>query len=234
MSRRENRRQLKRLRAAPAGDAPTPVVRETKRRAVIRWVRERGRCTLVGWGTAAVAILLLAALLSTKAVNPSPLATKPTSFGTAGANILERGALPDDVEIGVVGHGQSTTYVIKKKGVATPQPGVVFLHGFGFQLVAGYEPWLTHLAREGLTVIFPTWQQPPYPIDGSQDPRKNMFDGVRAAVKAVPISGSTVSVIGLSAGGALSLDYAANYKENGVPMPSVVEAVYPGRALPGA
>lgn len=215
--------------------ARTGLPREPRAQALRWWLRER-RLPVVGWSL--VALVIIAPLVAWRAgiFDPSPIAEPRTSFGTDGGNLVERGALGPSVEIGAVGSegDQTRTFIIRKRGATGRQPAVIFLHGFGSNIVAGYEPWLEHLAREGITVIFPSWQQPPFPTDGTQNPRNNMFEGVRQAVEAVPIQESKVAVLGMSAGGALAFDYAAlATKLDGVPKARLVYSIYPGRAFPG-
>ncbi|MBO9531880.1 MAG: alpha/beta fold hydrolase [Solirubrobacteraceae bacterium] len=211
---------------------PYGLPREPRLRALRYWMRER-RLMLLGWLVVVLVIVGALTAWQAGAVNPSPLAQPPTSFGIPGANLYEKGAIDPSLEVGAVGKDETRTYIIKAKGAHDPQPAVIFLHGFGSSFLAGYEPWISHLAREGLTVIFPAWQAPPYPTDGSQNPRANMFEGVKLAVDAVRIQQDRVAVIGTSAGGALAFDYAALGSKLPVPQAKLVYSIYPGRALPG-
>ncbi len=212
----------------------TGVPREPRLTALRYWVSEH-RVPVIGWST--IVVLIVGALIAWQAgaVNPSYIAQPPTSFGTEGANLVEKGGIGDDVEVGAVGSidDETRTYIVRAKDAKGPQPAVIFLHGFGSSIIAGYEPWLEHLAKSGVTVIFPSWQQPPFPVDGSQNPRTNMFRGVELAAKAVPIDWSKTAAVGLSAGGALAFDYAALAKKLDVPKAKLVLAIYPGRAFPG-
>lgn len=214
--------------------APAPAVpRESRRRALRYWLGER-KASVAGW----IAVVLVGAgfvgLYLAGQVDPLRIERPDTSFGTAAANLIEQGHLGPDVEVGAVGEGLTRTFIVRKRGLAGPQPAVVLLHGFGSSLVVGYEPWIEHLARQGLTVIFPSWQQPPFPTDGSQNPRKAMFDGVRLAVEAAPVQTDKVAILGFSAGGALAFDYAAlAADEPGIPPAKLVYSIYPGRAFPG-
>lgn len=210
----------------------TGVPREPRMQALKYWVLER-KVPVFGWSL--IVTLLLGGVIAWQAgaVNPSLIAQPRTSFGTEGANLVEKGGLGPKVEIGAVGEDLTRTYIIRAKGAKGPQPAVIFLHGFGSSIVAGYEPWLEHLAKSGVTVIFPAWQQPPFPTDGSQDPRTNMFRGVELATKAVPVLEDQVAAVGLSAGGALAFDYAALAAKLDIPKARLVYSIYPGRAFPG-
>ena len=211
---------------------PYGMPREPRLRALRYWARDH-RVSLGGWLLVVLVLLGGIGAWQAGAVNPSPLAQPPTSFGVPGANLFEKGGTSDNIEVGAVGEGQARTFIIRKKGAVGPQPAVIFLHGFGSSYIAGYEPWISHLARQGLTVIFPSWQAPPYPTDGSQNPRSNMFEGVKLAVDAVPVQPDKVAVLGFSAGGALAFDYAALSSELDVPKAGLVYSIYPARALPG-
>lgn len=215
--------------------ARTGLPREPRRAALGWWMREH-RLPVIGWLLVLLAVLTPLGLWRAGVFDPSPLAASRTSFGTEGANLVERSALSSDLEVGAVGtDGDLTrTFIIKRRGATEPQPAVIFLHGFGSSIVAGYEGWIEHLARSGVTVIFPSWQQPPFPTDGSQNPRTNMFEGVRLAVAAVPIQEDKVATLGLSAGASLAFDYAAlGTKLGGIPKARLVYSIYPGRAFPG-
>lgn len=215
----------------------TGVPREPRLQAIRYWIGEH-KVSFFGWS--AIATGLVAAVIGWQAglYDPSPIAEPPTSFGIPSANLVERGAVGDSVDVAAVGDDETRTYILRKRGATEPQPMVVFLHGFGTSIIAGYEPWLEHLAKEGVTVVFPSWQQPPFPTDGSQNPRTNMFRGVEEATKAlekynVPIIPEQVATVGLSAGGALAFDYAALGRDLDLPKSRLVLSVYPGRAFPG-
>lgn len=216
----------------------TGVPREPRLQAIRYWIGEH-KVSFFGWST--IVVGLTAAVLGWQVglYDPSPIAEPPTSFGIAGANLVERGGVGPEVEVGAVGDGETRTYILRKTGTASEaQPVVIFLHGFGTSIIAGYEPWLEHLVKEGVTVIFPSWQQPPFPIDGSQNPRVNMFRGVELAVKEMDKHGvryapNQVATVGLSAGGALAFDYAALSRDLDIPKSRLVLSVYPGRAFPG-
>lgn len=211
----------------------TGLPREPRLRALRYWVADH-KLSVFGWSTIVAVIVGAVIAWQAGAVNPSLLAEPDTSFGTEGANLVEKGGIGDDVEVGAVGDGLTRTYILREKGAVGPQPAVIFLHGFGSSIIAGYEPWLEHLAKSGVTVIFPSWQQPPFPTDGSQNPRDNMFRGVALATKAVPVIPSQVAAVGVSAGGALAFDYAALGKGlDDIPKANLVLSIYPGRAFPG-
>lgn len=145
----------------------------------------------------------------------------------------ERGSLPYDVEIGAVGRGARRVYILRpsngKRG-----PLVLFLHGYGSATVAGYEPWLAHLVRRGATVLFPAYQRRPYD-DRRLAPESldNLTQGLPAALRLVGVPEEGLVAAGVSAGGALAVDYAVSAKELGLPPARAVYSVYPGRGVPG-
>jgi acetyl esterase/lipase len=144
----------------------------------------------------------------------------------------ERGRLPYDLVAGAVGQGARRAFVVTETHASGARPAIVLLHGWGSRTMAGYEPWIAHLARAGLTVIFPVYQAPPYTDRrGFREAYPNMIAGVRAALDRVPVDRRRVAVAGVSAGGALAADYAATASRLELPAPKAVYAVYPGRAV---
>ena len=89
-------------------------------------------------------------------------------------------------------------------------------------------PWLDHLAREGNTVVYPTYQTP---LTFPSRFLPNALAGIRTALARVPVRRDTLVVAGHSAGGALGADYAAIADAAGLPPARAVFAVYPGREL---
>ncbi len=147
----------------------------------------------------------------------------------------ERGDLPYDVEIGAVGRNARRVYILRP---ADPQrrdgPVVLFLHGYGSATVAGYERWLAHLVRQGATVLFPAYQRRPYGDRRlARESLDNIVSGLPAALERVRVPEAGLTVAGVSAGGALAVDYATSAKALGLPPAKAVYSVYPGRGLPG-
>lgn len=147
---------------------------------------------------------------------------------------LEREAGPDPP--GVVserfGRGAQSTYVIRPDRDGR-RPVVLFLHGWGATLPPNYRPWLNELAGRGNVVLYPRYQDsfltPPDQVLG------NLIAGVRLALRGVKarLRPETLVVVGHSAGGALSADYAAVARAAGLPAPRAILALYPGRTLRG-
>ncbi|MBI5103609.1 MAG: alpha/beta hydrolase fold domain-containing protein [Solirubrobacterales bacterium] len=144
----------------------------------------------------------------------------------------ERRALPYDLSVGAIGAGAERTYVVAKAESTGRRPAIVFLHGWGTNSMAGYESWITHLARQGLAVVFPVYQQPPYTTQSSfRNAYRNMMAGLRKAFARLPVDRRRVAVTGLSGGGALSEDYASTAAAMGLPRPRALYAIYPARSV---
>ncbi|MDP9400389.1 MAG: alpha/beta fold hydrolase, partial [Actinomycetota bacterium] len=131
---------------------------------------------------AALAALLLAAALG--ACNGDDEAARPP---------IERLA---------VGSGERGATIVRERGTPPGAPVVVFLHGWSAVQPERYGPWLEHLARQGSTVIYPTYQRPPF-FD-VQTPLTNAVAGLRAALERLGGRPGPVVVAGHSAGGALA------------------------------
>lgn len=144
--------------------------------------------------------------------------------GEEGSDAFER----PEIERFRVGSGARSAVVLRPEG-EDPQPGMIFLHGWGETAPRTYAPWLQHLARRGNTVIFPRYQS------STSSPPEGVLDdaiaGIEAALDRAPIAEDTLVVAGHSAGAALAVDYAAVAERSGLPIPRAVFAVYPGRAL---
>ena len=96
---------------------------------------------------------------------------------------------------------------------------------------ASYGTWIAHLVRRGATVIYPTYQEPPFADTVS--PLPNTLVAMRLALEEVHVAAGRLVVAGHSAGGALAADYAASARAAGLPVPAAVFSVYPGRSLRG-
>jgi len=142
------------------------------------------------------------------------------------------GACSERVAFERVGRGaQAATVVRDPCRPPGARPVTLFLHGWGATRPQFYRPWLEHLARRGETVIYPAYQDsvltPPPQALG------NLVAGVRGAFSRFPLRREGMVVVGHSAGGALAADYTALARSAGLPRPSAVLALYPGRSLRG-
>lgn len=131
----------------------------------------------------------------------------------------------------VVGRGASAATVLRPIGGSRRPPGVVFVHGWGAVDPATYGAWARHLVAGGYEVILPRYQLGPVALPGQS--LAAMLRGLRAALRRAPVEAGSLVVAGHSAGGAMSVDYAAVAGAHGLPQPCGVMAVYPGRHLRG-
>ena len=136
-----------------------------------------------------------------------------------------------DAERVDVGSGAQGAAIFRPRGVPAwhARPVVIFLHGWVAIDPARYGPWIGHLVRGGSTVIYPAYQTKP--TRDTVTPLANVMAGVRTALGQVAIAPGRLVVAGHSAGGALAADYAAVAAANGLPAPTAVFSVYPGRRL---
>ncbi len=130
-----------------------------------------------------------------------------------------------------VGSGPRGAAIFRPRDAADGAPVVVFLHGWFATDPATYGAWIAHLARRGVTVIYPTYQEAPFADTVS--PLPNTLVAMRLALEEVPVAAGRLVVAGHSAGGALAADYAASARAAGLPVPAAVLSVYPGRSLRG-
>lgn len=115
-----------------------------------------------------------------------------------------------------------------------PLPLVIFLHGFTAVDPVLYGDWIEHIAEGGAIVVFPFYQTL-NPLTLRPD---EYLDNVNTAVADAlvelekpghaQVDLSRVAVVGHSAGGVLTVDYAATAAENGLPVPSAIMPVEPG------
>ncbi|MBA2347274.1 MAG: alpha/beta hydrolase fold domain-containing protein, partial [Solirubrobacterales bacterium] len=138
--------------------------------------------------------------------------------------------LPGDVDVSFAGEGSQGAWVFRHKG-AREDPVLLFLHGWTAVNPELYGPWLTHLVREGSTVVYPVYQDAPFlapdlAFDG-------VVAGVRAALEEEELPRAGWVVAGHSAGGAMSADYAASAKRLRLPPARAIFSAYPGRMTRG-
>lgn len=180
--------------------------------------RHRGR-------RATLALLLSLIPVATACGGGDEQATRPPPVRETGPN-------PPGITTERFGRGAQATYLVRPdtKG---PHPVVLFLHGWGATLPPNYRPWLDHLARQGNAVLYPRYQDSfltsPDQVHG------NLIAGVRLALggAAKRLDADGLVVVGHSAGGALSADYAAVAESARLPAPRAILALYPGRTLRG-
>lgn len=189
---------------------------------------------------AAVAVVALAlGGLAAYAMSRSaePKRTEPTVAGFRAVTAPERAGIKDEIAMGVVGAGARRVYVLRREAATGPQPLVIFFHGYGTATVAGQEPWLSHLTKRA-TVAWPVYAKPPFDGErGADEMFPSAADGLRKALRRLRarhlVSDGAPIVAGYSLGGALAADYAAAAPRFGLPRPSALYAVFPGRGLCG-
>jgi dienelactone hydrolase len=130
-----------------------------------------------------------------------------------------------------VGSGPRGAAIFRPRVTDRDAPVVVFLHGWGAVDPERYGSWIAHLVHGGATVIYPTYQEPPF-LD-TVSPLPNTLVALRLALEQVRVAPGRLVVAGHSAGGALAADYAASARTAGLPVPAAVFSVYPGRSLDG-
>ena len=106
-----------------------------------------------------------------------------------------------------------------------PKDVVVFFHGQGSFHEAtpvNHRPWIDHLVQRGSLVIYPR-----YELTYEPDPIPFVVKGVQTAMQHVDTKGLPVLAIGYSRGGGLVVEYGAFAKQNGLPVPNAIMAVFP-------
>jgi hypothetical protein len=124
---------------------------------------------------------------------------------------------------GPIGKGSSGVWIFQPAG--KPKDVVVFFHGQGGPTEAtpvNHQPWIDHLVQRGSVVIYPR-----YEVSYEPDPIPFVVNGVKAAMQRVDTKGLPVLAIGYSRGGGLVVEYGAFAKQNGLPVPNAIMAVFP-------
>lgn len=183
------------------------------------------------------AILAIAALLASGLAacsGASPGAEAPPAAGQAAVPVLEGlQGVPElrqmeGLEQEVVGAGTDSAVIVWKAGEERPRDAVVFLHAWGPLLGVPwvYEPWLRHLAGQGLAVIYPVIQDRetrPGAAVGSA------LKSTRLALAAVRPRRATLVVFGHTTGGVIAAHLAVRGSLRADYRPAAVFALYPGR-----
>lgn len=138
--------------------------------------------------------------------------------------------VPDGAVRTDVGSGAQSAAIFEPTRTAgAPGPVVIFLHGWVALDPRRYGPWIAHLVRRGVSVIYPTYQTKP--AYNTITPLTDALAGIRLALPHVGLAPGRLVVAGHSAGAALAADYAAAAPSAGLPAPAAVFSVYPGRKL---
>ena len=177
-----------------------------------------------------VPLLLVLAVLIAAGLGGNGGGTSPPPTATTGGPPPVAYS-PDSAERMDVGRGTQGAAIFRPREPGGDAAGavVVFLHGWAAIDPAFYGPWIDHLVRRGATVIYPTYQAPPF-LDAAT-PLPNTLVALRLAFDEVAVTAGRLVVAGHSAGGALSADYAASASAAGLPEPAAIFSVYPGRAI---
>jgi hypothetical protein len=117
---------------------------------------------------------------------------------------------------------------------------VVFGHGWklappspAYSWVGQFRPWLDHLAADGSAVIFPRYQ---LGVGDPQDATRvlDFAAGIHTGYALLGRPKVPVVAVGYSFGASLAFYYGANAAAWRLPLPSAVQAVFPGGMIPGA
>lgn len=156
----------------------------------------------------------------------------PSIPGMTPVTVNERLLMPRSVEMGRVGEGANAVYVMRRADAPPDQPLLIWLHGYGTASVSSQERWLLHMTRRA-TVVFPVYTQYPFPVGPrfGQIAWPIIARALRRTLPKLEYDPRKVVVGGYSLGGALANDYAVNWREEGLPKPYGLFAVFSGRAL---
>lgn len=114
-------------------------------------------------------------------------------------------------------------------------PLVIFNHGWGAMNPFFYGAWIEHIVKRGNIVVYPVyqdnWVYPPKLITA------NTINAVKEAIVQLRSSSNYVqpeldkfAIVGHSAGGQITANMAALVKTEGIPEPSAIMCVQPGKS----
>src|ERR1039457_6346933 len=167
---------------------------------------------------------------------PSTARPPPKSFQTAPLETSPRRGV-DRIE-GPYGRGGGEVWVVVPDRPV--QSVVVFGHGWklappstAYSWVGQFRPWLDHLAADGSAVIFPGYQ---LGVGDPQDATRVLYfaAGIHTGYALLGRPKVPVVAVGYSFGASLAFYYGANAAAWRLPLPSAVQAVFPGGMIPGA
>jgi hypothetical protein len=160
----------------------------------------------------------------------------PKSFQTASLGTSPRRGV-DRIE-GPYGRGGGEVWVVVPDRPV--RSVVVFGHGWklappspAYSWVGQFRPWLDHLAADGSAVIFPRYQ---LGVGDPQDATRvlDFATGIHTGYALLGGPKVPVVAVGYSFGASLAFYYGANAAAWRLPLPSAVQAVFPGGMIPGA
>ena len=162
--------------------------------------------------------------------------TPPKSFQTALLGTSPRRGT-DRIE-GPYGRGGGQVWVVVPDRPV--RSVVVFGHGWklappssAYSWVGQFRPWLDHLAADGSAVIFPRYQ---LGVGDPQDATRvlDFATGIHTGYALVGRPKVPVVAVGYSFGASLAFYYGANAAAWRLPLPSAVQAVFPGGMIADA
>ena len=178
-----------------------------------------GLCSCGGSGDGAVGVVAPPVQLLLAPVQPDrpPASAIAIPFVPAGTKRTD------------VGQGNHAAAIFRRRGQRLAGPVVVFLHGWAAVDPSRYGPWIGHLARRGVTVVYPAYQTRSSVHTASL--LANVAAAVRLALARFPAPAGRFVVAGHSAGATLAIDLAATAASAGLPVPAAVMSAYPGRKI---
>lgn len=179
---------------------------------------------------AAVAIMILAGVVSAEAATPPPQPAEGAGgVGDRKAAVVKR----------QFRHGVTGSYAFYRAGAAPEagRPVAVLFHGWGIVNPQSYGAWIDHLVRQGWLVILPRFQEmnrtrPADAPEIAESLVKATLADLAADGEAKPDLGR-VALIGHLAGAPLAMDLAADARTRGLPVPKLIFDVTPGGIASG-
>jgi hypothetical protein len=189
----------------------------------------------------AIALLALSGIVPAVDVSASePRQPPQAAFGPGGS-----AARYAEVESWRVGVPPTGAWIFAPASPATdqvaetddrPWPLVIFFHGLTALDPAAYGKWIDHMVRRGNVVVYPDYQTARI---WEADPTTYLANAIVAIGSAVGdldggegklplVDLDRVAVAGHSAGGVLTVNYAAVAAQLGLPVPDVLMPVEPG------
>ena len=120
------------------------------------------------------------------------------------------------------GHGASRVWLFEPRG--EPRAVAVFVHGAGDERETTpyyHRPWLAHLARTGVAVVYPRYEL----YAGAHGALPNLEAGIRLAAERLPHDLPVIG-IGYSRGGRLVFEWASGARRTGL-FPRAILSVFP-------
>ncbi len=164
-------------------------------------------------------------------VKPSP--PRQPAKGPGGAEYPHRGV--KETEYGEGGK----QYWIMEPAQPSPKtaPLVIFLHGWTAFTPDMYRGWINHIVRRGNVVIYPRYQAgvftPPTEFFPNSATAIREALGVLAQPGHVKLDLDRVAVVGHSAGGVQTANYAVQFAAEKLPAPKAAMIVEPGQGKNG-